>query len=69
VHGSAELHARGDSNLYLRRQGAGLRLTIERRAAPGHEGLGLEIRGGGDALALHLVDADGGGERSSGKAR
>jgi hypothetical protein len=61
LRGSSELHAWGDSNLYLRRQGASLRLTIEHRAAPGHDGLGLELRASGDALALHLVDAAGGG--------
>ena len=43
--------------LYLRRQGASLRLTIEHRAAPGLDGLVLELRVCGDALALHLVDA------------
>jgi hypothetical protein len=57
LRGSSELHAWGDSNLYLRRHGPSLRLTIEHRAAPGHEGLRLEWRADGDALALHLVDA------------
>jgi AAA domain len=57
LRGSSELHAWGDSNLYLRRHGATLRLTVEHRAAPGHDGLVLELRAGGDALALHLVDA------------
>jgi hypothetical protein len=57
LRGSSELHAWGDSNLYLRRHGPSLRLTIEHRAAPGHDGLGLELRATGDALALHLVDA------------
>jgi hypothetical protein len=59
LRGSSELHAWGDSNLYLRRQGASLRLTIEHRAAPGQDGLVLELRACGDALALHLVDSDG----------
>jgi hypothetical protein len=57
LRGSSELHAWGDSNLYLRRHGSSLRLTIEHRAAPGHDGLLLELRAAGDALALHLVDA------------
>ena len=56
LRGSSELHAWGDSNLYLRRHGPSLRLTVEHRAAPGHDGLVLELRAGGDALALHLVD-------------
>ncbi len=55
LRGSSELHAWGDSNLYLRRHGPSLRLTIEHRAAPGHDGLGLDLRAAGDALALHLV--------------
>jgi hypothetical protein len=57
LRGSSELHAWGDSNLYLRRHGPSLRLTVEHRAAPGLDGLGLELRAAGEALALHLVDA------------
>ena len=57
LRGSSELHAWGDSNLYLRRHGPSLRLTIEHRAAPGHEGWRLELRAAGEALALHLVEA------------
>jgi hypothetical protein len=56
LRGSSELHAWGDSNLYLRRHGPSLRLTIEHRAAPGLDGLVLELRSAGDALALQLVD-------------
>ncbi len=56
LRGSSELHAWGDSNLYLRRHGPSLRLTIEHRAAPGHDGLLLELRAAGDTLALYLVD-------------
>jgi AAA domain len=59
LRGSSELHAWGDSNLYLRRQGATLRLTVEHRAAPGHDGLLLDLRADGDAIALHLVDPHG----------
>jgi hypothetical protein len=56
LRGSSELHAWGDSNLYLRRHGPSLRLTVEHRAAPGHDDLRLELRAAGDALALHLVE-------------
>jgi hypothetical protein len=56
LRGSSELHAWGDSNLYLRRLGATLRLTIEHRAAPGRDGLVLDLRARGEALALHIVD-------------
>jgi hypothetical protein len=66
LRGSSELHAWGDSNLYLRRQGPPLRLTIEHRAAPGHEGLRLELRAAEDALALHLVEAMDGGAAPEG---
>jgi len=62
LRGSSELHAWGDCNLYLRRLGTALRLTIEHRAAPGRDGLVLELRATGEALALHLVDAPDAGE-------
>jgi hypothetical protein len=57
LRGSSELHAWGDSNLYLRRKGEGLLLTIEHRAAPSSSGLALELRQQGQALALHVIDA------------
>ena len=56
LRGSSELHAWGDSNLYLRRRGDTLCLAIEHRAAPSRDGLVVELRAQGDALALHLVD-------------
>ena len=56
LRGSSELHAWGDSNLYLRRRGDALLLTVEHRAAPAPSGLALELRACGDALALHVVD-------------
>jgi len=34
LRGSSEFHAWGDSNLYLRRSGGELTLTVEHRAAP-----------------------------------
>ena len=58
LRGSSEIHAWGDSNLYLRRTGSTLRLTIEQRAAPSTEGLAVELRACGEALALHLVEGD-----------
>lgn len=59
LRGSSELHAWGDSNLYLRRTGQGdkLTLTIEHRAAASSEGLALELLASGDGLALHLDSA------------
>ena len=41
LRGSSELHGWGDSNLYLRRKGDALRLTIEHRAAPSADGLAV----------------------------
>jgi hypothetical protein len=58
LRGSSDLHAWGDSNLYLRRVDERLLLHIEHRAAPSSpSGLPLALRGGGDALALAIVDA------------
>ena len=57
LRGSSEFHAWGDSNLYLRRIDDRLLLSIEHRAAPSQTGLPLALRGGDDALALHLVEA------------
>jgi len=58
LRGSSELHAWGDSNLYLRRSGEGdrLALTIEHRAAASSTGLAIELRTVGDGLALHVDD-------------
>ena len=56
LRGSSELHAWGDSNLYLRRRGDTLSLAIEHRAAPSRDGLVVELRAHGEALALHVVD-------------
>lgn len=59
LRGSSELHAWGDSNLYLRRTGEGdqLALAIEHRAAASSTGLVLHLLAAGDGLALHLDDA------------
>lgn len=56
LRGSSELHAWGDSNLYLRRgrDGNKLSLTIEHRAAASSEGLALQLLASGDGLALQL---------------
>jgi len=57
LRGSSELHAWGDSNLYLRRIDDRLLLSIEQRAAPSITGLPLALRGADGAVALHLVEA------------
>jgi hypothetical protein len=55
LRGSSELHAWGDSNLYLRRTGEGdqLSLAIEHRAAASSEGTTLRLVAREDGLALH----------------
>jgi hypothetical protein len=55
LRGSSEFHAWGDSNLYLRRSGDELNLTVEHRAAPFPPSIALELAQRGDALALEVV--------------
>lgn len=54
LRGSSELHAWGDSNLYLRRDGERLLLAIEHRAAASSSGLDLALDTDGPGLALHV---------------
>jgi hypothetical protein len=57
LRGSSELHAWGDSNLYLRRNADDqLSLAIEHRAAASVDGISLALHAEGDALALRVVD-------------
>jgi hypothetical protein len=56
LRGSSELHAWGDSNLYLRRRGEALLMAVEHRAAAPIEALALELRAEADALALRIVE-------------
>lgn len=46
LRGSSELHAWGDSNLYLHRTYEDITLHVEHRAAPGLDALRLELRDG-----------------------
>jgi hypothetical protein len=58
LRGSSELHAWGDSNLYLRRDANDeLSLTVEHRAAASSSGLRLSLSADGEALALHVLDS------------
>jgi hypothetical protein len=54
LRGSSEFHAWGDSNLYLRRLGNELTLTVEHRAAPSPPTVTLELTQRGEALALEV---------------
>ena len=56
LRGSSEFHAWGDSNLYLRRHGDQLTLTVEHRAAPSIAAVPLQLEIAGDAVALAAVD-------------
>jgi hypothetical protein len=55
LRGSSEFHAWGDSNLYLRREGPQLTLTVEHRAAPSTPAIDLELVSRNDALALQVL--------------
>jgi hypothetical protein len=57
LRGSSEFHAWGDSNLYLRREGDTLTLTVEHRAAPSQKPMRIELVQAGEALALQVADA------------
>lgn len=59
LRGSSELHAWGDSNLYLRRRAQALLLAVEHRAAAPIDALALELRAERDALALRIVEDAG----------
>jgi AAA domain len=56
LRGSSEFHAWGDSNLYLRRIGDDLSLSVEHRAAPSMTPITIELAQRGPALALEVVD-------------
>lgn len=56
LRGSSELHAWGDSNLYLRRRGDTLRLGVEHRAAAAFDDLFLRFPAAGRALALEIAE-------------
>lgn len=57
LRGSGDLHAWGDSNLYLRRRDSRLRLSIEHRSAPAPEPCALELATE-PAPHLRLVEAE-----------
>ena len=55
LRGSSEFHAWGDSNLYLRREGSKLTLTVEHRAAPSTPAIELELVSHNESLALQVL--------------
>ena len=54
LRGSSELHAWGDSNLYLRRRDGKIVMTVEHRAAPGLADVAIELADDGQGPALRL---------------
>jgi hypothetical protein len=56
LRGSSEFHAWGDSNLYLRRDGEQISLSVEHRAAPSIPAMALQLAQRGNALALELLE-------------
>ena len=57
LRGSSELHAWGDSNLYLRRHDKQIVMTVEHRAAPGLNDIEIELADDGRGPALRLRQA------------
>jgi hypothetical protein len=55
LRGSSEFHAWGDSNLYLRRNGDDLTLTVEHRAAPAMPSVTIDLAQRANALALEVI--------------
>jgi hypothetical protein len=55
LRGSSEFHAWGDSNLYLRRHGDQLTLSVEHRAAAAITAVSLHLATDGDAVALAMT--------------
>ena len=56
LRGSSEFHAWGDSNLYLRRDGEQLTLTVEHRAAASSSGIALRLKADDEAIALEIIE-------------
>jgi hypothetical protein len=56
LRGSSEFHAWGDSNLYLRRHGEQLTLSVEHRAAASISTVSLHLDTTDDAIALTAIE-------------
>lgn len=61
LRGSSEFHAWGDSNLYLRRHGEQLILSVEHRAAASISNVHLVLDTADATVALRTIDNDGTG--------
>lgn len=58
MRGSSHLHAWGDSNLYLRKRGEALTLTVEHRAARSMPRVAVALRERRGGLSLAVVEED-----------
>src|SRR5690606_15343272 len=58
LRGSSEFHAWGDSNLYLRRHGDQLTLSVEHRAAASISTIALHLDTSDDAVALATIQRE-----------
>lgn len=58
LRGSSEFHAWGDSNLYLRRHGEQLTLSVEHRAAASISAVSLHLNTTADAVALTAIERE-----------
>jgi len=56
LRGSSEFHAWGDSNLYLRRHGDQLTMSVEHRAAAAITAVSLHLATNGEAVALETTE-------------
>lgn len=56
LRGSGDLHAWGDSNLYLTHERAGVKLTAEHRAAPAPDSVLVTLQGDPPRLVPHDVE-------------
>lgn len=62
LRGSSELHAWGDSNLYLRAKGNSVLLAIEHRTAASTSGIALDVRIADGRVSLAAADLTGADE-------
>jgi hypothetical protein len=58
LRGSSEFHAWGDSNLYLRRHGDQLTLSVEHRAAASISNVSLHLDTADEAVALTAIERE-----------
>ena len=69
LRGSSEFHAWGDSNLYLRRHGEQLTLSVEHRAAASISNVHLVLDPADAAVALRTIEHGGTGAEPAAPAR